>query len=177
MTPLLAPSDASPSSRPLSMYSYNLHAALKLYRPALRRQWRFQAKATCLHMMQGSGMCMTSLSISFLFSPSLAFPIIFSLFPLFVSSFVNISMQNQDVMQQSDTPQRFYLYKSNCRVSSTTPATQGLGTPCLSESKHSHLAYFTAALFSSPFFVLTLIRLDFYHQALYRPSMHTSTPL
>ena len=176
MTPLLSPSDASPSSRPLSMYSYNLHAALERNRPALRRQWRFQAKATCLHIMQGFSMFMTSLSISFLFSPFLAFPIVFSLFPLFVSSFVNISVQNQQVIQHSDTPQRLLLvqeqlpslfnYSGDARVS-----------PCLSESKHSHLTYFTAALFSSPFFVLTLIRLDFYHQALYRPSIHTSTPL
>ena len=48
--------------------------------------------------------------------------------------------------------------------------------PCLSESKHSHLAYFTYASFSSPFFVLTLIRLDLFHQALLRPSMHMSIP-
>ena len=75
-------------------------------------------------------------------------------------------------MQHIDTPQRLLLVKGNCRVPSTTPARQGLTSPYLSESKHSQRAYFTAALFSSPFFVLKLIRLNLFHQALFRPYAH-----
>ena len=159
---------------PLQVYLYSLHPALKLHRTAQRRN------GDCKQKQQLSLQCKVSVCSwhLFRFLPILTLPRFLSFFvPPFVSSFANIYVQNQQVIQQSGMTERLLLvqeqlpspfnYSGDARISLP---------PCLSESKRSHLAYFTAASFSSPFFVLTLIRLDLFHQALLRPSMHMSIP-
>ena len=163
----LSPSNVLIQSAALSTKAISNHSAT---------QWRLQAKAMGLLKCQIS-VCSWHLFRFFFILTLPRVPYRLFFVPLFVSSFANISVQKQWVMQYSGTPQLLLLVLEQLPGPSTTPATQGSASPCLSKSKHCHLAYFTAAIFSSPFFVLTLIRLDTLHQALLRPSIHMNTPL
>ena len=135
----LSPSNVLIQSAALSTKAISNHSAT---------QWRLQAKAMGLLKCQIS-VCSWHLFRFFFILTLPRVPYRLFFVPLFVSSFANISVQKQWVMQYSGTPQLLLLVLEQLPGPSTTPATQGSASPCLSKSKHC-ISPISPLLYSPP---------------------------